>query len=1380
MPIKNSKKSFLILKRIILVTLIFIVLITGAYFTIRSNRAKEEIKNLIISKLEEEMERGIYIGKVKNYSFKSVTLSNFKIFKDKSLKDKGLLFNAEEVIVDYNLDISQVLGKKSVLNFEEITLINPQMTLVRNSQGVFDFIEKFNFDKNNFSTFFSVKRVNIKDGILFYKDYVVTKENGLLTSVRSLNGYFYLADLPKVEFDGSALREEDNSPLAIKGYFFTDRPDYSLDFTFKDSDITHFQYYFAETKPFNLKKGLFDLELHLANDLNTTQDRTVWYGQASVKDVDLSPDFLGGLEIKKAEGSATFDSKETIIKKAIAVYKNSPFFLTGKLTYIDEFNYNMKVKSSDFKLSDLKEGLKAYLSLSSEFQVGGKSNLEFEVSGLADNFQVQGELLTEQARIQGYDFSNLKTEFHYDQDNFYFKNMKADIEEGIIEGTGKVSLKDELPEYDILFNLTRIDVKSNFIKSLHLDYLKKGLLSGKVEIKGNIAQGEKMNLFAEIKVEDETEIFSLKVEGIIAENNYLDLKVKTVGINLEGLGEILNYQGITGLASFSGNFRGLPDDIKITGKIEVEKGQISELPFDYLEGKINYQDNKLQLEEVIFKNKDLTFKGKGNIDLLEEKDIYLDLTLQVEQADLHYLTTLYNYDLPVFGSAQGEISLQGNLPQVIVNGDLQLKDINLVGYKAESGNLNFILEDKKVKIESLVLNSGASQVYAQGEINLEEDLPLNLRVNFLNQDVPDLLSNFIKSDLISKFIGQATGSLEVKGNFASPDLYLSALIEDVQLDKIPLNSIEVKLEKVGSVLRVNRLKLVQSKGELMAEGWINLDEDNRNLDINIKAENVDLGKFSNLFGLEEKIKGLTNFKAEVTGNIDLPNISFSADVKKGGFEDFTFDNLIVEALYIRDILEVKQFILEKEGHQIKGKGNIPYKFSFIDTGKIGPSLADVPLDFILSLENTDLSFMRIFFKEDIKQLQGLTNVELALSGTLNKPILNGNIALKDGLIELYELPTKINDLNVLLRLEDNLVKIEDMDFKIDQYKIFALGKFTLKSLQPQDLDINIWSNNEEIIYQDIFKAQANLNAKITGSFTSPHIEGVLSLLQGELNWEENKDSYPDPSTILSKFANIGGDLDLKIEILDDFTAKINDFNLKLGGDIKVQGALATPKINGELEIKQGNIAFLDRKFRISTGKVIFSDSSGKDVILDIEAKTEIDDIDVFVSVSGIISQPMVVLNSRPSLSESEIISLLMFNKNYAGLTEGELGTILREEMINLIAQGLSIRFINQIENEVANSLGLDEFKIETIFKKEQESDSGFLPGLALEGLALKFGKYFTENFYLTYSAPLYEMGRSNLGLEYRISDDLTFSTQFGAFSPQDNDFEFKVELKYGF
>ena len=136
------------------------------------------------------------------------------------------------------------------------------------------------------------------------------------------------------------------------------------------------------------------------------------------------------------------------------------------------------------------------------------------------------------------------------------------------------------------------------------------------------------------------------------------------------------------------------------------------------------------------------------------------------------------------------------------------------------------------------------------------------------------------------------------------------------------------------------------------------------------------------------------------------------------------------------------------------------------------------------------------------------------------------------------------------------------------------------------------------------------------------------------------------------------------------------------------------------------------------------------------------DGDVYKAGSGL-DASVIEASTGLSVDNGQAVGAL----SYVGLTEGEMETILKEEMINLIAQGLSVRFLNQIENQVADSLGLDEFKIETIFKKEQDSDLAFFPGLSLETLAFKAGKYFSENFYLTYSAPLFEMGIGDLGLE---------------------------------
>jgi len=222
---KKSKKSF---PKAILVILILVVLMTGGYFAIRSNQAKNEIKYQIISKIENAIDRGIYIGRVKNYSLKSITLSDFKVYKNRSLLDEDQIFEAEEMIINYDLDFFSALKREVPLSVEDVTLVKPRMTLIRDSQGTFDFMEKFNLST---VSLFPIKGVNVKEGNLDYIDYQTTKENGLLTSLKQVNGYFYLAELPKVELSCSATREEDDSPLLLEGYFFTEKVDYVLDFT---------------------------------------------------------------------------------------------------------------------------------------------------------------------------------------------------------------------------------------------------------------------------------------------------------------------------------------------------------------------------------------------------------------------------------------------------------------------------------------------------------------------------------------------------------------------------------------------------------------------------------------------------------------------------------------------------------------------------------------------------------------------------------------------------------------------------------------------------------------------------------------------------------------------------------------------------------------------------------------------------------------------------------------------------------------------------------------------------------------------------------------------------------------------------------------------
>ncbi|GAI03969.1 unnamed protein product [marine sediment metagenome] len=78
----------------------------------------------------------------------------------------------------------------------------------------------------------------------------------------------------------------------MEGYFFTEKKvDYVLDFTFKDAEIAHFQYYLVQDEILKVKKGLFNSNLRLANDLDGIPGKVNWQGKISLKDVNPSPGY---------------------------------------------------------------------------------------------------------------------------------------------------------------------------------------------------------------------------------------------------------------------------------------------------------------------------------------------------------------------------------------------------------------------------------------------------------------------------------------------------------------------------------------------------------------------------------------------------------------------------------------------------------------------------------------------------------------------------------------------------------------------------------------------------------------------------------------------------------------------------------------------------------------------------------------------------------------------------------------------------------------------------------------------------------------------------------------------------------------------------------
>ncbi len=188
-------------------------------------------------------------------------------------------------------------------------------------------------------------------------------------------------------------------------------------------------------------------------------------------------------------------------------------------------------------------------------------------------------------------------------------------------------------------------------------------------------------------------------------------------------------------------------------------------------------------------------------------------------------------------------------------------------------------------------------------------------------------------------------------------------------------------------------------------------------------------------------------------------------------------------------------------------------------------------------------------------------------------------------------------------------------------------------------------------------------------------------------------------------------------------------------DIRLRGSVQDPRIGGRTNLRRGDFAFAGTRFDIKRGKIEFDEATAPDPILDIQAESLVDELNVQVSVSGNASSPEIAFRSTPGLPEEEIVSRLLFGDGSDGLSTGnalQLGAA-----VSALRSGGGLGPINGLRG----MLGIDRLRL-------------LAPNPSIEReTAIAVGKHFTRRLY----AELITDGQrySATQLEFRLTNWLS-------------------------
>lgn len=387
------------------------------------------------------------------------------------------------------------------------------------------------------------------------------------------------------------------------------------------------------------------------------------------------------------------------------------------------------------------------------------------------------------------------------------------------------------------------------------------------------------------------------------------------------------------------------------------------------------------------------------------------------------------------------------------------------------------------------------------------------------------------------------------------------------------------------------------------------------------------------------------------------------------------------------------------------------------------------------------------------ELAGRLDSELKLGGTFHKPDIDLHTEISDGALAIQSVGLELKALNLSANsTAPNRVAIKGSAYS-GAGQLELAGDLNFIDFEKPEASLSIVGENLDLLQTSDMDVKGGVDLKLALADRVTDVRGKIAIAEANITIgaSENVILESDDVVLAGEQEAIQAArqrLKIVVDLGSNTRLVAAGLNAKLGGKLEVNqrpGELITGR--GQITISDGVYRAYGEQFLVSDGRLIFDGSSIDNPSLDVQASKEVDDVTAGVRVSGRAQSPHLDLYSNPSMSDQDILAVLVFGKPVSSLTSEDSLTLLK---IAASLRGDGPDRFTQMTNRLQESLGLTELELR-------------LDG---EDTELVAGKQLSSKFYVGYGYGLLDAAQS-LVLRYKINDLWSIQGDFGANSGAD-------------
>jgi translocation and assembly module TamB len=380
------------------------------------------------------------------------------------------------------------------------------------------------------------------------------------------------------------------------------------------------------------------------------------------------------------------------------------------------------------------------------------------------------------------------------------------------------------------------------------------------------------------------------------------------------------------------------------------------------------------------------------------------------------------------------------------------------------------------------------------------------------------------------------------------------------------------------------------------------------------------------------VDGQLDAIATLTGSLDRPNVLGEIILESGRVNDQPVERAQAIFGYENARFNFTSDILVAGTEPIDIVGSIPIALPFAEVQPVSDQIsirADV--------EDEGLAIVNLFTNR-VTWVDGQGQLELAVEGTLNQPIVDGLLTVQNATLESQALADPLTDVTGIVRLNDNQLVVDQLLANYNDDRVTAAGILPLFASQSEVANpLTVAFNDLTLDLNGFYEGDVSGNVILTGAALEPTIGGTIRLTDGEVIIGAGT-AAEDEETEGVEVAEIGEieeasrplaipDTAAATAMLPDgtpavsspFPVAFNDLQIVLAedvrvtrepilsfevaGDLTLNGTLNNLQPQGAVELTSGQINLFATQFVLTQGEeqiVRFTPETGLDPLLDIQ------------------------------------------------------------------------------------------------------------------------------------------------------------------------------------